>query len=131
MILQKISFEHFYMEVIDYIDPAYARMLNPYIMTYFKCGNIYLALTLSDVLTINFAIKTGKSPKSDKNWVDILINECKKVKVDKISFITSINNKIVRNIAEKYGCKTLKVEEGYYPDGSDAIIYEGKVNKDT
>lgn len=130
MSLQKISFEHFYIETVNFTDQKYAVLLNPYSMGFFKCGNVYLALTLSDILTVNFAINTGKRDRNNINWIDILISEAKKVNLSKISFITSINNKIVQNIAKKYDCKLINTNKNYYSGNEDALVYELELNKD-
>lgn len=126
MVLQRITFEHFYIETVADIDKQYAVLVNPQVMQFYKCGNIYLALTFEDKkLIVNFAVNTGK--KSDGEWVEVLRAECKKANFETVVFITSVNNQVVQNIAKKYNCQLIKTNPNFYVDGSDALVFEGKV----
>jgi hypothetical protein len=126
MTLQKITFEHFYLETVDTIEKVHATLLNPNLMEFFKCGPVYLALTHEGKrLIVNFALNTGK--RSDGSWVEALISEARRAGFEKIVFITSRNNKTVQNIALKYECDLIKTNPNFYSDGSDAFVYEGNI----
>lgn len=126
MTLQKIDFAHFYLETVTTIEKEFANLINPNSMMFYKCGNIYLALTQSDKnIVVNFAINTGKRNTGD--WVADLIKEAIKSNFEHIIFVTSEKNTIVQKIADKWKCKLVKKEPNYYSDGSAAYIYESLV----
>lgn len=95
-------------------------------MKFFKIRNIYLALSVDrNKLVVNFAINTGKRNMPD--WPRVLEKECIRLGAEAIRFYTSVNNKMVQAIAERYDCGLVETIPNFYSDGEDALIYEYKI----
>lgn len=117
--LDRISFNHFFMETKDKITPELYRKLNPEIMSFFKSGDSYLALTnQGQDLTIAMLIGSGL------DWIHDLRRECIKYNVLTVNFYTSINNKIVQRIAKYAKAEEIEKISNFYGDGIDGILYQ-------
>lgn len=107
------------METKDKITPELYRKLNPEIMSFFKSGDSYLALTnQGQDLTIAMLIGSGL------DWIHDLRRECIKYNVLTVNFYTSINNKIVQRIAKYAKAEEIEKISNFYGDGIDGILYQ-------
>ena len=128
MALEKITFDHFFIEVKGHIDKNHIVLINPNTMNFFKLDNIYLALSVpNNKLVVNFSINTGKGEGGD--WRAELLREATRSKLDGIIFYTSENNKIVQNIAKKWKMKQIDTIPDFYSDGDAAFVYEYLISK--
>jgi hypothetical protein len=124
--LDRITFEHFFLEVRDDISPVHLKVINPNMMSFFKIDNVYVALTSEDKkLLIHFAINTGKKHRYD--WLEKLKKEADDSKIRSIMFYTSVNNGPVHKLAAKWECDLVNKIDNFYADGDDAFVYEYKL----
>lgn len=96
--------------------------LNPYTQKYFKIKDLYVALTHQpDEYNLHIDMMAGKGGLGLFEQVRIIAKKCD---CNSITWITSVNNTKVNKLAKFYKCKIMSRITGFYPDGSDAIIYQ-------
>lgn len=117
--MNKISFEHFFIETKDLLTESLYRKLNPNTMAFFKSGDVYLAL-MNQYDTLIIAMAVGKG---DTFMHDIL-KECRKFNFGFVKFITSVKNTRVQTLAKYWHAQEVGREKDYYGPGEDGIEYE-------
>lgn len=114
--LQRISFEHFFVEIQNKLkDNAYlVPKINPYTMTFFKCGKTFLGLNvIGDILTIDMVFGEGV------DFIYSLAEECRRNNIKIVKFVTSQNNKKVQRLADySQALKTNEFKDYYGPDNN-------------
>lgn len=126
--VDKITFEHFFIEVKGSIKKEHLILLNPNIMQFYKVQNVYVALSINEKsLVVNFALNTGKEKGGD--WMKDLQEEALRNGLEKVVWHTSSENKVVQGIAKRLGLKQIDLVKNYYADGTDAIVYEQELKK--
>ncbi len=118
--MQKIDFNHFYIETAGRIAEKYQIFINPNIQTFFKCGDVYFALTAyGDTVYVNMMVGTAEN---NIDGLRIFMKEIKKsfkfLKMGTVEHDRSI-------VLYRYlGAKFLKKELNYYKDGSSYVEFE-------
>ncbi len=120
--LDKITFNHFFIETKNLIDSNSLPFINPESQVFFKASDVYFALSFNgNKVYINFMVGKGKN---NLDGMRILIKELKANKVKFVLFGTSENNKKMLAIAKYIESSFVQRFENYYADGSTYIEYE-------
>ncbi len=119
--LEKITFNHFFMETKDKITPALYRMLNPDFMSFIKTGRVYMAILEKDK-TLNIAIAVGEDINKDC-W-QVIWEESHKANFDYIEFSTLETNKKMQTLAKYVGAKETDRILNYLDLGTTLINYK-------
>lgn len=113
-------------EVSEGINKEDLVLLSPYRQIYLKVGHLYLAVAVEDnILTIEYAQNTGKRNSGD--WQKAICDLAVEKKYIAVRWGTAESNKIVQNIAQKWGMKIVKIVPNYYSTGESCIMYERTV----
>ncbi len=124
--MDKISFEHFFIEVKESVASKDLKFINPNAMAFFKMGHIYLALSQpKNKLIVNYALNTGKDQNRD--WTADIKKEAEISGCESIIFYTSEHNKIVQNIAARWKMEKIDTIKDFYGVGEASFVYELKI----
>jgi len=118
--LERIDFPHFFIETKERITHDLYRLINPHLMTFFKSGKTYLALTVDgDTLSVNMAIGGGDGGVFYRD----LGREASRIGLRYVKFQTSEKNKAVIRIAEYYKAKQVNTYPNFYNGDEDALEF--------
>ncbi len=133
MSMERIDFNHFFLEIRDFITLPLLKKINPNTLSFWKCGGIYLALCQEpNTIVVHTAIRVSKENRI--SWVNELNLMCKQLNLRYVKFYTSQFNTTVIKIAEY--CKAEQIDrlKDYYSENEDGLVFlvdsdEGRFKK--
>lgn len=127
MSFDKISFNHFYIEIKNIMDPRFFTYINPEIQSFWKAESCYFALTINNgEVYVNMLV--GKE-KDNIEGMRALIKEVKVNGIKTLRFGTFSKNTRMFALYRYIGATKTRTIEKYYADGDDYVEYVLEIDK--
>jgi hypothetical protein len=123
MTFDRISFNHFFLEVKDIIEPRFLPFINPETQMFFKSGSVYFAMTF-DTGSAYLAMMIGKDKATNIEGMRNLIKQLRDGKIRFLRFGTYSKNKRMLALFRYIQATQLREVEKYYKDGDSLIEFE-------
>ena len=122
MIMDRISFNHFFIETKNRMPEGWFACINPETMTFWKVGDAYFAITLlGDIANIDMVIETGKN---NLDSFRCLYKSLKSGGFKKLIFGTASDNKRMQTLYKYAKAKHLGTNKDVFKSGDSWEKYE-------